>query len=143
MHKQMEQFTRECIEIDNESETTGHPPSVLHVASMDRVYDRAAKLVKKTLDVEGAVVMDVSHFDVLETTKAEGSISVVLHHGDAQTNHALPSDEYASFLDFFAKFPEGKIAEGVLPKCFRSLLPSPIQHALSKSDDCNLKLLLN
>ena len=75
----MEQFTRECLEIGTE-ETPSQ--GVLKTGSMDRVYERAAKLVKKTLDVEGATVMDVSHFDVLETTKGEGAISIVCHHGD-------------------------------------------------------------
>lgn len=30
-------------------------------SSMDEVYDWAAKLVKRTLDVEGVIVMDVLH----------------------------------------------------------------------------------
>ncbi|KAG1763527.1 hypothetical protein EDD22DRAFT_969361 [Suillus occidentalis] len=47
-------------------------------ASMDRVYDRAARLVKRTLDVEEVVVMDVSHCEVLETLSAEAMISVVV-----------------------------------------------------------------
>lgn len=102
---------------------------------MDKVYERAAKLVKRTLDVEGAVVMDVSHFAVLETTKAEGTISVVMHHGDAQkdsTTHYISPDEYALFTEFFARYPEGKIAEGIVPQCFRTMLPTRIQHALSE-----------
>jgi len=32
---------------------------------MERIYDRAAKLVKRTLDVEGAVLIDVSNFEEL------------------------------------------------------------------------------
>ncbi|KLO17145.1 hypothetical protein SCHPADRAFT_847062 [Schizopora paradoxa] len=129
----MEQFTRECLEIDNETEGNT-PQSVLKVGSMDRVYDRAAKLVTKTLDVEGAVVMDVSHFDVLESIKMDSAISVVLHSGDPQqtgvTPISIPTDEYSSFMDFFVKYPEGKIAEGIVPMGFRSLLPTRIQHAL-------------
>ena len=83
----MEQFTRECLEIDvgEQSDTQG----VLKAGSMDKVYERAAKLVKKTLDVEGATVMDVSHFDVLETTKAEGAISIVCHHGDCHNYESI------------------------------------------------------
>jgi hypothetical protein len=44
---------------------------------MDRVYDCAARLVKRTLDVEEVVVMDVPHCEVLETLSAE-AISVVM-----------------------------------------------------------------
>lgn len=163
----MEHFTRECLEIDNEDPSNTH--GVLKASTMDRVYESAAKLVKKTLDVEGAVVMDVSHFDVLETTKSEGNISIVCHqggNGDSIANgsssqsgaptglestsgtfaasldgkephggtitHHIPREEYSLFLDFFAKYPDGKIAEGVIPPCFRSILPRRIQHALSK-----------
>lgn len=101
---------------------------------MDKVYERAARLVKRTLDVEGAVVMDVSHFAVLESVKAEGSISVVVHNGDPHTNssHSIPTDEYDRFLEFFTKNPEGKVVEGIMPRCFRSLLPIRVQHALRK-----------
>ena len=149
----MEQFTRECIiEMDNEDSNSSNTGTqgVLKAGSMDRVYESAARLVKKTLDVEGAIVMDVSHFDVLETTEAEGSISIVCHHGDAgvvsstasvdkteaggvggrTTTHTIPTEEHSLFMDFFAKYPEGKVAEGVIPKCFRSILPRRIQHAL-------------
>ena len=131
----MEQFTRECLEIDNEDNASGQ--ASFKAGTMDRVYERAARLVKKTLDVEGATVMDVSHFDVLETTKAEGEISLVCHHGTGDNNvgtktYSIPTDEYPLFMEFFRKYPEGKIAEGIVPRCFRTILPTRIQHALSK-----------
>ena len=130
----MEQFTRECLEIDSETESSGSS-SLFQENSMDKVYDRAVRLVKKTLDVENAVVMDVSHFDVLESVESEGAVSLVMHSGDASSGsitRVIPAEDYSMFADFFRKFPDGKIAEGVLPQCFRSLLPTRIQHALSK-----------
>ncbi len=48
----MEQFSRECLEIDTPANQSTHPDSI-GGSSMDKVYDRAAKLVKRTLDVEG------------------------------------------------------------------------------------------
>ncbi|KAJ8457593.1 hypothetical protein ONZ45_g18251 [Pleurotus djamor] len=82
----MEQFSRECLEIDTESQSSpvhSDRPDLIVTASMDRVYSRAAKLVKRTLDVEGVVVMDVSHCEVLESLgSAEGSVSVVMHRGE-------------------------------------------------------------
>ena len=133
----MEEFTRECLEIDIEAEVTG-TPSFLKTVSMDKVYERAARLVKRTLDVEGAVVMDVSHFAVLESVKAEGSISIVMHtgNGDEQTcalAHSIPAGEYDQFLEFFMKNSEGKVVEGIMPRCFRTLLPTRVQHALRES----------
>ena len=49
-------------------------------------------------------MMDVSHFAVLESVKAEGSISVVVHNGDPQSNtsYSIPTDEYDRFLEFFS-----------------------------------------
>ena len=130
----MEQFTRECLEIETETESSGSQ-NILGESSMDKVYDRAARLVKKTLDVEDAVVMDVSHFDVLESVKSEGAVSLLMHNGDPSTGpstHIVPAEEYSMFAEFFKKFPDGKVAEGIIPQCFRSLLPTRIQHALSK-----------
>ena len=56
----MEQFTRECLEIDKDSDNGGGQSLAL-ATSMDQIYERAANLIKRTLDVEGSVVMDVSH----------------------------------------------------------------------------------
>ena len=84
----MEQFSRECLEIDNEVHNRGQQDLTIG-SSMDKVYDRAAKLVQRTLDVEGVIVMDVSHCEVLETMSAEGSVSVILHHGDPESEMEL------------------------------------------------------
>lgn len=177
--RQMEQFSRECLEIDTEAledvepeDTTtpsdssgdmssdsfssdasktdkspdssngGSTPPLLRSssASMDRVYSRAANLVQRTLDVEGVLVMDVSHVEVLESMNAEGSVSVLLHRGDdgnssssGPTTRSLSVDEYQNLNAFFAKYPDGKISEGIVPMCFRPFLPVHIQYALSES----------
>jgi len=150
----MEQFSRECLEIDMEeqSQSPGHGsagPSpelskeqspkasgLLMPSSMDKVYDRAAKLVQRTLDVEGVIVMDVSHCEVLESMSGEGSVSVVMHHGDPDiqetTSKSLTAEEYAKLNAFFAKYPDGKISEGIVPPSFRQFLPTRIQYALSE-----------
>jgi len=135
----MEQFTRECLEIDTEPhgpQKDAHPELIVG-SSMDKVYDRAAKLVKRTLDVEGVIVMDISHCEVLESMSAEGSVSVIMHYGDPQVEAAqrqLSPEEYRQLDAFFAKYPDGKISEGILPPCFRTFLPTHIQYALSESD---------
>ncbi|KAF7330327.1 Histidine kinase [Mycena venus] len=176
----MEQFSRECLEIDSEAAGQGHaqhkgesknesepqsqepnaiddvpPPPPPHAnnherkphtndsdppdlmgpsSSMDTVYDRAAKLVQRTLDVEGVVVMDVSHYQVIESMSAEGTVSIVLHHGDPDvptSTHTLSAEEYARLNDFFARYPEGKISEGIVPPTLRVFLPAAhIQYAL-------------
>ena len=131
----MEQFSRECLETDTEIHAHGRPDLIVG-SSMDKVYDRAAKLVQRTLDVEGVIVMDISHCEVFESVNAEGSVSVTMHHGDPNlemTRRQLTTEEYHKLNSFFAKYPDGKISEGIIPPSFRPFLPTHIQYALSKS----------
>lgn len=129
----MEQFTRECLEVDKDSK--GEKGQGLFVGtSMEQIYERAARLVQRTLDLEGAFVMDVSHVDVLDTVGAESSMSITFHQADPQVGtitKALCQDEYLRLQEFFAKHPEGKISEGIVPVGLRPFLPSRIQYALS------------
>ena len=78
--------------------------------------------------------MDVSHVDVLDTVGAESSTSITFHQADPQVGtitKALCQDEYTRLQEFFAKYPEGKISESVVPVGLRPFLPSRIQYALS------------
>ncbi|THH20416.1 hypothetical protein EW146_g955 [Bondarzewia mesenterica] len=129
----MEQFTRECLEIDTEvsNETDETAPTGF---SMDKVYERAAKLVKKTLDVEGAIVMDVSHGDVLETIGSEGNVSVIVHSAESPVGtrtHVLDAEEYARLYETFMKYPDGRVSEGLVPVPLRTFMPTGIHYALS------------
>ncbi|KAH6909044.1 atypical/HisK protein kinase [Coprinopsis sp. MPI-PUGE-AT-0042] len=133
----MEEFTRECLEIDSPVPPTQgpskSPPKGGTGSSMDRVYDHAAKLVERTLDVEGVFVMDVSHSDVVETMGSEGNVSVILHSGKPGSDmekHQLTSKDYKELKDFFKKHPQGKISEGIIPPCFRPYMPTHIRYAL-------------
>lgn len=141
----MEQFTRECLEVDKDSK--GEKSHGLFVGtSMEQIYERAARLVHRTLDLEGAVVMDVSHVDVLETFGAESSTSISIHHADPQLGtitRSLCQDEHAKLHEFFARHPDGKISEGVVPVGLRPFLPSRIQYALSKCALRTLWILIN
>lgn len=132
----MEQFSRECLEIDVERQGQNKEArqDLFAGSSMDKVYDNAAKLVKRTLDVEGVVIMDISHSEVLESISAEGTISVTMHHGDSgeeMTRRQLSIEEYKRLDHFFNKHPEGKISEGIVPQSFRPFLPTHIQYALT------------
>ena len=133
----MEQFTRDCLEVDkqvNETEPQTRPPGS---TSMEQIYVRAAKLVKRTLDVEGAIVMDVSHVDVLETVGAESSTSITLHDADEGTesqSRTLSRDEYRRLAEFFEKHPQGKVCEGIVHAGLRPFLPTRIQYVLGESE---------
>ncbi|KAF8623646.1 hypothetical protein AX17_007345 [Amanita inopinata Kibby_2008] len=132
----MEQFSRECLEIDleNQGQYKDGRPGLFAGPPMDKVYDNAAKLVKRTLDVEGVIVMDISHCEVLESLSAEGSVSVTMHHGELgtdMTKQQLSTEEYKTLIYFFNKHPDGKISEGIIPHSFRPFLPTHIQYALT------------
>ncbi|KAI0955957.1 hypothetical protein AcV7_006488 [Taiwanofungus camphoratus] len=127
----MEQFTRECLEVDKEADGD---KALFVSTSMEQVYERAARLVKRTLDVEGAIVLDVSHIDVLETISSESCMSITLHDADRQagtTSKLLSKEEYTRLQEFFVKNPDGKICEGIVPAVLRPFLPTRIQYALA------------
>lgn len=46
-------------------------------AKMNQVYERAAKLVVKTLDVDGCVIFDLTQFEMIEMTEPDGGVSKV------------------------------------------------------------------
>lgn len=130
----MEQFTRECLEIDkDDGSNSGQNLSL--ATPMDQIYERAAKLIKRTLDVEGSVVMDVSHIQVLENVNSEGTAAVVLHDADSDagtTTRMLSREEFAKLTEFFTKYPDGKVSEGVVPGPCRPFLPTHCQYTLSE-----------
>lgn len=132
---QMEQFTRECLEIDTQAQK-GDPRQLLSSTSMEKIYDRAAKLVKRTLDVEGAVLIDVSTFEEFDTHNSEASPSVLLYHSEPKhspQSKPLTPAGFAQMTQFFRDFPDGKVSEAVLPACIRSIMPGNIHYALSRS----------
>lgn len=63
----MEKFTRECLEID----VTSGP------AFMSRVYHRAAKLIRRTLEVDGAMILDVGQLETNEVIGDDGKKSKI------------------------------------------------------------------
>ena len=128
----MEHLSRECLKLDQQE---SRKADVYAPPSMDKVHDWAAKLVKRTLDVEEALVVDVSHCEVLETLNNEATVSVVMHHGTSQTratSRTLTAEEQNKLNTFFNPYPESKISEGILPVCFRPFIPTHIQYALSE-----------
>jgi len=127
----MEQFTRECLEIDSEtSPDTEASQRVKNPLSMDRVYQRAAKLVKKTLDVEGALVMDTSHGEVLETVGAEAVMSVIVHGAEDTTTHQVQGGACVRIWDMFLKYPDGRVFEALVPAPLRPFVPNGTYYAL-------------
>jgi hypothetical protein len=129
----MEQFTRECLEIDSETGAdTIARQRVKNSLSMDSVYQRAAKLVKKTLDVEGALVMDMSHGEVVETVGEEANMSFIVHSAEDTTTYQVQGDVCVRIWDMFLKYPDGRVYEALVPAPLRPFVPNGTQYALCK-----------
>lgn len=62
MQRGIETFTRLCLELEGSSTTSeeGH-------GGLGDLYDSAAKAIQKTLKVSGAVVFDLSHFELIDS----------------------------------------------------------------------------
>ncbi|KDN38329.1 hypothetical protein K437DRAFT_259454 [Tilletiaria anomala UBC 951] len=64
MQHSIENFTRECLEMDLEESTDGE----VHVAQgARRIYGLAAETMQEALQANGAVVFDLSHFELIES----------------------------------------------------------------------------
>lgn len=109
---QMERFTRECLEMDNAAESD--PKS--STTTMEKVYEQAAKLVCRTLDLDGAVVLDLSQFESVELTNAEGEANMVYQADPydmgsmtSEDEHHVPSDAYGDRASAFGPLPPWNI----------------------------------
>lgn len=72
----MERFTRECLETD----VSEDPKKA--ALDMAKVYQKAASLVRNTLDVSGCVIIDLSHFEAVDSVDAYGK-KTTLYIGNA------------------------------------------------------------
>jgi hypothetical protein len=105
---QMERFTRECLELDNAAESNPGNAN----ATMERVYELASKLVCRTLDLDGAVVLDLSQFEPVETTDANGEPTTVYQADPydmgsmaSEDEHHVPHDEQGNRSSSFGPLP--------------------------------------
>jgi hypothetical protein len=103
--------------------------------------------------------MDVSHCEVFESVvsassnqatltagagfalnnnafaSGDGAASVIMYYGDQERqSHTLKltMDEYKRLGEFFQKYPDGKIFEGLSPPTFRALIPARSKYALRR-----------
>ncbi len=132
----MEQFTRECLQV-NTQPSNDRANAFFSRGAMERIYARAADLVKGTLDVEGACVMDVSRSGLHEpTSSSEGQLSITLYDAESKTasdTRILSAGDYLEVVMFFSKQPDGVVVENQLPVWLRDILPKDILHALSEN----------
>ncbi|KAL7421615.1 hypothetical protein Q5752_003384 [Cryptotrichosporon argae] len=156
----MEQFTRECLEIDDKPEDkTGDSPAE-QAARMDQVYARAAKLVCNTLDLDGCVILDISQFEGVQATDANGARrtvykanpydefdeSPVTEQRDgfgpvnafpvlATTPTSVPTRpltavEHEKLSEFLGEHRDGRIFENIAPSWIRYMFPSALKYGM-------------
>ena len=108
----MERFTRECLELDNAAETS---PSSAN-ATMEKVYELASKLVCRTLDLDGAIVLDLSQFEPVEMTDSNGEVKRVYQADPydmgtmtSEDEHHVPHDENGNRSSHFGPLPPWSI----------------------------------
>ncbi|TRM64846.1 hypothetical protein BD626DRAFT_235977 [Schizophyllum amplum] len=134
----MADFSRECLELNYEVGSHAAPTSGV---SMEVVYDRAAKLVKQTLDVDDCKVLDFSHGDVLDTMGDEphaesSSVSIITYQGTGvpTTSKPLTPEQLRLINSYFEKHSKGRVIEpmeSILRTTFTEILPTDIQYALT------------
>lgn len=153
----MENFTRECLELDINTE----PNKPEKAVKMEQVYARAAQLVHTTLDLDGCVILDISQFEqcfmerdgekrmayradqyifetddgILEHVEPFGPANpfLVLASSTApvQTRPLTPR-EHEAFSDFLTLHREGRIYEDMAPSWLRHLFPSSIRYSMGE-----------
>jgi hypothetical protein len=129
----LEQFTRDCLETDS-----GEKPGInLEENSMDRVYEKAVSLAKRTLSVDGAVVVDISSFHTAEKTHRKDSMTATVYYSEdldrrnARPQVSLSEGDYDIVVNFFQRFPDGHIYHDRFPLPFmQHVLPQRVQYAL-------------
>lgn len=105
--------------------------------SMDKVYDKAVSLAKRTLSVDGALVVDISSFHTAEKTHRKDSMTATVYHSetlgrqDARPQANLSEGDYDNVDNFFKRFPDGHIYHDRFPLPFmQHVLPQRTQYAL-------------
>lgn len=140
----MEQFTRDCLELDG---LASEPDALSPEQNMKRVYTNAASLVKTTLDLEGAIVVDVSNFEALHTIGESGSPPLKSYHGDFfKSNSASSSAKLTDSSDDAAETNGEKLHQyGRIPPlpvlgCAKNSTTPPLGHNEPLSGEAHAKL---
>ena len=157
----MEQFTRECLEMDSTSTTTEAEAT----SKMDRVYNRAAQLVCQTLDLDGCFILDIGQFEMMEMNLPTGKTTIyradpyinetqspVLERSEAfgpvnsfpifaSTPNKVPtrplsSLEHEKLSEFLRDHKDGRIFEGIAPSWIRYMFPSDLKFGLGEFHAC-------
>ncbi|KLT42402.1 hypothetical protein CC85DRAFT_246007 [Cutaneotrichosporon oleaginosum] len=152
----MEKFTRECLEIDEEITSADFDSA----SRMDQVYSRAAKLITTTLELDGCTILDISQFERVEISTADGERQTIYHAhpysegeahmvepagvfgpvsafpvlstapGESVETRPLTGVEHEKMSAFLADHRDGRIFEGVAPSWIKYVFPSTLKYGM-------------
>lgn len=151
----MEQFTRYCLEMDV---STGSS-NVEAAARMDQVFSRAAELVCSTLEMEGAFILNLDHFEQMEVETERGKKTIyradpfatdqsspIVERNEgfgavngfpvlattpaALTTRDLSPADHERFSEFLSLYQDGRIYENVAPSWIKYMFPSNMRYGM-------------
>jgi hypothetical protein len=151
----MENFTRECLEMD----TRSTDKNASAAAKMDVVYNRAAQLVTSTLDLDGCFILDLSQFEATEVETADGiqivyradpyntetdmlerseefspiaALPVLTTTDPSRATQPLSSVQHEKLSAFLGEHRDGKIYEYKAPAFLKGMFPDDIRWSMGE-----------
>lgn len=152
----MEKFARDCLTIDEKLNAS----ALTTTSRMTEVYSRAAKLISKTLDLDGCSILDISQFERLQSTDALGNQHTVYHANPFSGSTAagyemaesfgavtafpilastgpneprtrpLTSEEHQRMSKFLEENRDGRIYENIVPTWIRYVFPPSLKYGM-------------
>lgn len=71
MQRSVEMFTKECLEMDSEEADSDSVATPQGQVGAHKVFDLAAKSMREALQVTGAVIFDLSHFELIDSYQSD------------------------------------------------------------------------
>lgn len=152
----MEKFARDCLTIDEKLNAS----ALTTTSRMTEVYSRAAKLISKTLDLDGCSILDISQFERLQSTDANGNQRTVYHANpfsgssasgyemaesfgavtafpilastgpDEPRTRPLTAEEHQRMSKFLEENRDGRIYENIVPTWIRYVFPPSLKYGM-------------
>ncbi|CAO1615584.1 unnamed protein product [Sympodiomycopsis kandeliae] len=123
MQKSIELFTRDCLQLEVDSNDDGHQNSTQvqkPKSGMGNLYNIAATSIHETLRVSGALVFDLSHFEVIESPAGAS--------GPKTSKIFFPSPCSAPDVTPYANFDDPSVIETI------TSTPGPRDEAIKSKD---------
>ncbi|PWN27428.1 hypothetical protein BDZ90DRAFT_252651 [Jaminaea rosea] len=131
MQKSIEFFTRDCLEMATDAsheDEAGEGGDGKNFSSLHALYNTAARNMQTTLKAAGAIVFDLSHFELIESPSSNGQpskdskIFYPNEQPSGDRNAPVPLSHHIKVAQFLRQHRTGCFYANV-PTVFRHLLP--------------------